>query len=226
MQNIATDKDEISLFNKELLELLCKTCDDDDDDNICLISSLPLQHNHITLCCGHKFNYKPIFNEIKNQKKYSHLETQKLKNNQIKCPYCRTIQNGLLPCPPLTKKIRGVNWPSSKQYKPNICVYSFLSGKRKGQNCGKKCFNKYCPSHEKIINKRAAKKSCNKKKQLFNEFGNSPAANVIIDLVNQEYHNTCAYVFRRGKNKGKRCQCKKKFNNSSHCKSHFKYLAL
>jgi len=84
--------------------------------------------------------------------------------------------------------------------------------------------NKFCLNHKKIIEKRSLKKSKKQKDKLLKDFHNSPQANIIIDLVNQEYHTTCAYVFRRGKNKGKRCQCKKKFNNSSHCKSHFKYL--
>ena len=219
---------EMSVFNKELLELLCQNDSESqaEEVNTCLISNLPLDCNHISLSCGHKFNYKSIFSEVKNQKRYSHLETQKLKSNQIKCPYCRNIQNGLLPHYGNFAKITGINWPPSKQFKPNKCLYQFVSGKKKGLVCDKKCFNKYCPSHEKIINKRATKKSHNQKKKLFNEFVNSPLANVIIDLTNQEYHNTCAYVFRRGKNKGKTCQCKKKLNNSSHCKSHFKYLTL
>tara|TARA_B100000073_G_scaffold67031_3_gene49570 strand:- start:6391 stop:7065 length:675 start_codon:yes stop_codon:yes gene_type:complete len=215
---------EMSLFNKELLELLCVDDDNSDDNNICLISNLPLANNHITLECNHKFNYKPIFCEVKNQKRYSHLETQRLKTNQIKCPYCRNIQNGLLPHYGNYSKLTGVNWPPSKQFKPNKCSYQFVSGKKKGLTCNKRCFNTYCTTHKKIIDKRAVKESYNKKKKLNEEFANSPLANVIIDIANSEYHNTCAYVFKRGKNKGKRCQCKKKFNYSSHCKSHYKYL--
>ena len=53
---------------------------------------------------------------------------------------------------------------------------------------------------------------------------NFPLQNFIIDNITPEFYTTCAYVFRRGKNKGKRCQCKKKFNHSTHCKSHYKYL--
>ena len=46
---------------------------------------------------SHLFNYSAIFKEIKNQKKNpTYLETQKLSTKQIKCPYCRNIQNGLL----------------------------------------------------------------------------------------------------------------------------------
>ena len=167
MQDLSYDN-EMSIFNKELLELLCQNDTDTDIEEVttCLISNLPLQCNHITLSCGHKFNYKSIFSEVKNQKRYSHLETQKLKSNQIKCPYCRNIQNGLLPHYGNFAKITGINWPPSKQFKPNKCLYEFISGKRKGTMCDKKCFNKYCPLHEKIMNKRAAKKSYNEKKNL------------------------------------------------------------
>ena len=85
-------------FNEELMQLLCQDDDDDDDENICLITNTKLKNNFVKLVCGHKFNYKSIFNEVKNQKKYwNHYETQKLKENEIKCPYCRTIQTGLLP---------------------------------------------------------------------------------------------------------------------------------
>jgi|TARA_B110000495_G_C23015729_1_gene601577 hypothetical protein len=206
MQDLSYNN-EISIFNKELLELLCQNDSKIEQVNTCLISNLPLDCNHITLSCGHKFNYKSIYSEVKNQKKYSHLETQKLKNNQIKCPYCRNIQNGLLPHYGNFTKINGINWPPSKQFKPNNCLYKYISGKKKGLACDKKCLNKYCPSHEKIINKRKEKQE----KQ--NDI------NVIIP-------NTCAYVFKRGKNKGNTCKCKKKFNNSSHCKEHFKYFSF
>ena len=198
MQDLSYDN-EMSIFNKELLELLCQNDTDTDIEEVttCLISNLPLECNHITLSCGHKFNYKSIFSEVKNQKRYSHLETQKLKSNQIKCPYCRNIQNGLLPHYGNFAKITGINWPPSKQFKPNKCLYQFVSEKRKGIICDKKCFNKYCPSHKKILDKRAEKESYNKKKKLNEEFANSPLANVIIDLANQEYHNTCICIQKR-----------------------------
>ena len=76
------------------------------------------------------------------------------------------------------------------------------------------------------MEKRELKNSLNKKKKVMEDFNNSPLSNFIIEAVKKEYHNTCAYVFKRGKNKGKSCLCKKKFNNSSYCKTHFNYLKL
>ena len=187
-------------FNEELMQLLCQD-DDDDDENICLITNTKLKNNFVKLVCGHKFNYKSIFNEVKNQKKYwNHYETQKLKENEIKCPYCRTIQTGLLPHYGNYAKINGINWPRCKQFKPNKCAYIFSSGKRKGLPCNKGCFEKYCLNHEKIIEKRELKNSLNKKKKVMEDFNNSPLSNFIIEAAQKEYHNTCAYVFKRGKN--------------------------
>lgn len=70
------------------------------DNNLCLISKLPLADNFVKLICGHKFNYVPLYNDISNHKlKFNNMETTQghLKSNQIRCPYCRKIQNSLLP---------------------------------------------------------------------------------------------------------------------------------
>ena len=124
MQDLSYNN-EMSIFNKELLELLCQNDTDTEIEEVstCLISNLPLQCNHITLSCGHKFNYKSIFSEVKNQKRYSHLETQKLKSNQIKCPYCRNIQNKILPYISIEEvnKIRGINYPNKYCMEYKIC---------------------------------------------------------------------------------------------------------
>ena len=86
-----------------------------DEDTIlgeadCLITQTPLCIDHVTLVCGHKFNYDAIFNDVYNHKKRFHdLETSRLKDTQIRCPYCRNIQNYLLPCPSGKKRVCGVN---------------------------------------------------------------------------------------------------------------------
>ena len=105
-------------FNTELLKMICK-----DDSHVtnttecCLISGEPLLSSHITLKCKHKFNYLNIVEEVKRQRIPSHLEVQRVHKHQIKCPYCRTIQDGILPFKAeLSEKIYGVNWPPSKMY--------------------------------------------------------------------------------------------------------------
>ena len=71
-----------------------------EDDNLCLITGSPLSDYHIKLICGHKFNYIPLYNDIKNHKqKFNNMEgsNSQLKHNEIRCPYCRNKQTELLP---------------------------------------------------------------------------------------------------------------------------------
>jgi hypothetical protein len=87
----------------------------DDDNNLCLISNQPLVDKHIIMNCGHKFNYLPLFLDIKNHKqKFNNMEggTSHLSNDEIRCPYCRKKQKGLLPFYEELglSKINGVNY--------------------------------------------------------------------------------------------------------------------
>lgn len=163
------------------------------DTNICLITKESLQKNAITLKCGHSFNYVPLYNEVINQKlKKSNLDICRLSVNQIKCPYCRTIHNHLIPyvkeidC---VSKIYGVNTPMKYVEYNNKCEYVFKSGVNAGKLCNKSCLNQYCNSHEKYINK----------------------------IKNQE--ELCSYKFKKGASKGKTCKCK--IFKSGLCKKHF-----
>jgi hypothetical protein len=89
------------------------------DDNLCLITNQLLTEHFVKLNCGHKFNYEPLFHDILNHKqKYNQMESSQtaLTNNEIRCPYCRTKQKGVLPyCEELPfPKVNGVN-----HYNPN-----------------------------------------------------------------------------------------------------------
>jgi len=119
----------------------------------CLITDEKLQKDHITLKCGHKFNYIPLFKEVIFQKcsllpknvspsiittytkniaasaavatpaqsnitvvSYNssyNLETTKVRYNEMKCPYCRSITPHILPYYPYpdVNKIKYVNSP-------------------------------------------------------------------------------------------------------------------
>jgi len=71
-----------------------------DDENKCLITNLPLVDRFVKLNCGHKFNYNSLFLDIKNHKqKFNGMEgsSSRLKNNEIRCPYCRNKHDGVLP---------------------------------------------------------------------------------------------------------------------------------
>jgi hypothetical protein len=133
------------------------------NDDICLITNKKLNDNVIKLQCGHTFNYEPLYKEVICQKvRRSYLETTRLKDYQIKCPYCRTIQNKLLPYINLNgiKKIVGVNSPLHKTMATNNCKYVYKSGKRKGLPCDSLCYHTCCNRHtSKMANNNESKLS-------------------------------------------------------------------
>jgi hypothetical protein len=173
-------------FNQKLMESLCEDSDDNNDDNCCLISGDTLETNHITLNCKHTFNYQQIFQEIKHQKKNNQLETTKLKTKQIKCPYCREVQDGLLPWKQGYDKVKYVNWPVKLSFKPNKCNHIMKSGKRKGTPCLVGCCFSTCSKHSKAVEKN--KSSVWKKK--------------------------CTCILKSGKRKGKSCNANIKPNDT------------
>ena len=72
----------------------------EEDNNLCLITNKALFENYVKLNCGHKFNYGPLFLDLKNHKqKFNGMEgsSSKLATDEIRCPYCRTKQKGVLP---------------------------------------------------------------------------------------------------------------------------------
>jgi len=114
-------------FYEELKNELNKPYGDDDNDiERCLISSDTLNDTHITLCCGHKFNYRPLYEEIKNQKTKTRSRfdttTMCLAVSDIRCPYCRTLQKKLIPYKELDgiTEIIGVNSPEKLELNGNL----------------------------------------------------------------------------------------------------------
>ena len=178
-------------FNTQLMKLL----EDDDDDDVCLIDGMPLDNRCIELVCKHKFNYLSLLQEVKIQRKYNNLEVQKLKNYQIKCPYCRKVHNGVLPYIPdlFSTKLRGINWPPSKVLKTKKCTAIIKSGKRKGEPCGKWCVGPLCPRHTKLAEK--AKANVNKK-------------------ISKVPYKSCIAILKSGKRKGEMCGCRCKKNEN------------
>jgi pyruvate/2-oxoglutarate dehydrogenase complex dihydrolipoamide acyltransferase (E2) component len=86
-----------------------------EQEGICPISNTPLETYFFTFECGHKFNYAPLFKDIYNhKKKYNFMEGVRghLNMNQIRCPFCRKKQNGLLPYYSELpfEKVHGVNY--------------------------------------------------------------------------------------------------------------------
>ncbi len=127
-----------------------------------MLTGTNLTYNYITLPCGHTFNYLPLYNEVYSQKfntnKYSHSITNRLKINQIKCPYCRSVSDKLLPCIPIQgcKTVKGINSPTYWCMPSKKCQWIMKSGKNKGQTCNKCAFESekgvYCSLHVSRIN--------------------------------------------------------------------------
>lgn len=110
-------------------------------NNKCLITGDELSDKYITLECQHSFNYIPLMNEVlqwkRNYKNKNYCYKNKISlNNQLVCPYCRTVTRGILPWFDTVEgetipKTKWVNWPKSAWYFKNKCLYRFSSGKKK-----------------------------------------------------------------------------------------------
>lgn len=185
-------------FNMHLMKLISDEVNDSDINvNKCLITNDILNKNYVKMSCGHKFNYIPLVNEFINQKiNTSKYEITHLSKFQLKCPYCRSIQNGTIPYNSnlFNEKIMGINWPPSKLSLNSYCKATFKSGKRKGELCNKRCVNDYCKRHNR---------QC------------SSQINIVL----------CNKVLKSGKRKGEICKCKCKSEESIKnklCKRHLK----
>lgn len=187
------------VINEDLKETFLKELeedsDNDDENNRCLISYERLTTNSITLPCNHSFNYYPLYKEICNQKLNQNFkEIIRLRINQIKCPYCRSVHNNLIPYHKQdgVEQKYGVTRPAKYVLLQNNCCYVFKSGKNKGKMCNIKCSDDYCKRH--IKNK-----------------------NIIIqnDTNNNEI---CKVILQSGKRKGSECNrinCKYHKNESN-----------
>ena len=139
-------------FTNELMKLICEDAKEETEtQDYCLITGETLSENFVKLTCGHKFNYNSILNETINQRKVNNLEVQRVKKTQIKCPYCRTLNNGILPWYDGFDKIKNVNWSKENKKIYKSCIAILNSGKRKGEMCGCRAkFGEYCGRHKKL----------------------------------------------------------------------------
>ena len=166
-------------------EELYKMLDEDSPNNeqseeLCLITNQPLTENYVTLECNHKFNYMPLFNDIRNhKKKFNTLESHKLSSSEIRCPYCRNKQKKLLPyyeSMGSSMKVTGVNsMPEPPPgYQVGTCCY-YPPENNQSQFCSSNVIlldlnNKtYCSNHYSYaiyhVKKAAAKKEKEESKQ-------------------------------------------------------------
>ncbi len=134
--------------NDTFFKLLNETVDSDEsieDENKCYISDDPLDDTSITLECNHTFNYYPLYQEIIKQKHSDRNRLNHLISGNIECPYCRRVQNKLIPYKKLSgvRRIRGVNSPKEWCMMPNRCLV-----------CSLPCSSKFCcKGHDQLYNK-------------------------------------------------------------------------
>jgi hypothetical protein len=118
--------------NIDFYQELYKSLDDGEEElnqeenqNLCLITNQPLTTHFIKLDCGHTFNYLPLYYDIYNhKKKFNSMETTSghLKADEIRCPYCRNKQKGVLPYYEEwgLEKVDGVNTISEIKWSKDI----------------------------------------------------------------------------------------------------------
>ena len=209
-------EDYSKIFYETLYSALSDETDETNEANennetICLISKEPLNDSKITLFCNHSFNYKWIFDEVYNQKKKpASTEIQRVKPNQIKCPYCRRIQNGILPPKLGFDNVIYVNNPISMVMLTNECKYVYKSGKKKGLLCKKKCINSYCYRCDTYLKKKLERL---KQKELKKKLINKKITNEKI--TNEKITNEkiiCPIILMSGKRKGQTCGAPSKIN--------------
>ena len=194
-------QDNIDFYN----ELNNIDSDNEDDENNCLLTKLPLDKNNIKLTCGHAFNFEPLFKEVCNQKCKSatlHLEINKLAYNEIKCPYCRQKHDKLLPHVKLNSEmtyISGVNGPEHLCMEFHICNYVFKGGKNKGNTCTKTAYHYVCGCYCNLHHKNMIK---------------THATSIKVEC------KTCIAVLKSGKRKGEVCGVNVRNETSQFCTRH------
>jgi len=183
------------------------------DDKVCLISGEKLVKYSVTLDCGHTFNYDSIFNEVYQQKcNPKRLETQRLRINQLKCPYCRNIQPKFLPqLNDGYELYYGVNTPLKYCMFLSKCKHVYKYGKRKGFVCDRNTNDDFCKMHAKCVSNKKDNGQVNK-----TNITEDMAENIIL-TTNKQY---CQSIIPRGNRKGMNCLNKKKYGN--YCGIHAK----
>lgn len=136
--------------------------------DVCTLTGCPLDDNHVALGCGHRFNYPAMFHEAAAQKAHQSSygqDTVRLSLGEIKCPYCRRVNAGLLPYRPMpgfAKHTRGVNSPLHLCMPSQQCEWRLRGGASKGKACGAPAYTDqlgtHCPRHRKTV--RLSKSSC------------------------------------------------------------------
>lgn len=129
--------------------------DVDNDDSLCMLTKTPLDENHVTLPCGHKFNYTGLVKESASGRAPTRYRSRQfLPAGYTKCPYCRKHHYGLILWIPdhNVSHIVGVTTMARNALPMQQCTYVKKSGKTKGEHCSsclayKSKYGVYCRIH-------------------------------------------------------------------------------
>jgi hypothetical protein len=193
--------------------------ENENQDNCCLLTKEPLQNIHIVLACGHKFNYVPLYREVISQKTIGlsstgYYTSHSLRRNEIKCPYCRNVQDKLLPYLEYdgVKKMFNVNHPAKMSMTSQPCMYSAnLNSKKSKKNAScEECAIEYyngtyvCKKHYEL--------SLTTHVDTLDTIDTNTVASSLI--TSSPSPSKCGVILRYGKNKGNPCP------NPSSCRVH------
>lgn len=198
----------------------------------CHITGTPLNANSVTLACGHSFNYDALFHDAYEQKYVSNAnETKRVNIKYIRCPYCRTIHQGLLPILDDFPKLYGVNYYTDTldYFKMSqicspipYCLHIHSDGQQCSNTVGTMIEGEYfCHGH-------LGKQQRKIKFQQETEYKTYLLAKQMqikqtqIQQQQQEKHKLqtyCQTILSRGPRKGEHCQKRVKVNSNC-CSSH------
>lgn len=205
---------ENDFFNKLKFMTQCnESIENVNIDSCCLLTKEALNDIHVTLNCGHKFNYIPLYKEVVIQKTSAGITSNgyynscTLRLNEVKCPYCRSVQDKLLPFLNYDdiKRLRGVNGPESLCMKARMCEYIETANKKKKKNTKKEISDSCECNAIHLVN---GVYYC---KKHYDQVNNGSAAVFISTTVSED---VCGVIVKSGKNKGLPC------TNSSSCRIH------
>ena len=216
-------------FFSQLKNILTQ-CEDgkgDDDlvklheENYCLLTKEPLHSIHVELVCGHKFNYIPLYREVIVQKTIGlspngYYTSHSLKRNEIKCPYCRNVQDKLLPYIEYdgVKKTYGVNYPTKMSMTSQPCAHSAVNNansKKGKKNASCKEFASECHNGMHLCKKHYDAHITPTPASETPPLETPPLETPPLETLDT---HICGVILRYGKNKGKMC------TNSTTCRVH------
>lgn len=109
----------------------------------------------------------------------------------------------------------------------NKCGYVFITGKRKGKECGTRCAGDYCKPHTRAIEARKNRPTCQyvyrKRPKAGTTCGTRCTGNYckpharMINRLEEKKRNSCKYILTRGPRKGDRCT--RKARDEGYCKT-------